>query len=280
MKEPTRWLDDSDAPAHLRRVLGAAGAPPLIPPHTQAKLTAVAAGLAAHGAALPAAAAGSSVKSALAWLGASSAGKTVALVSLMGAIGSGSYWLTREVQHRSSTAPAPPAKVRTTLRAAASAVAPLASGSEVPSVEPTVVASAAVAVSGDVNVTLPRGQELRGQELSRGDVPLSRGDAPPSRHGAAAFDELSIADEARLLEQARSSLAANPARTLELASAHQALYPAGQLSAERELIVVDALLRLGRRQEAEQRAAPRLRQSPDSIYTRRLQKLLTPTGEQ
>jgi hypothetical protein len=102
----------------------------------------------------------------------------------------------------------------------------------------------------------------------------------PSRSGTAAFDELSIADEARLLEQARASLSGNPERALEIARAHQILYPAGQLSAEREFIVVDALLRLGRRQEAEQRAAPRLQQSPNSLYARRLRQLLLPKTEQ
>jgi hypothetical protein len=94
----------------------------------------------------------------------------------------------------------------------------------------------------------------------------------------AAFDDLSIADEARLLEEARHALADNPARALELANRHQELLPSGQLGAERDFIVVDALLRLGRRDEAERRAAPRLAKSPDSLYARRLRQLLGPMG--
>jgi hypothetical protein len=47
-----------------------------------------------------------------------------------------------------------------------------------------------------------------------------------------------------------------------------------QLSAEREFIAIDALLRLGRRDEAERRAAPGLAQAPGSLYGRRLRQLL------
>jgi len=90
----------------------------------------------------------------------------------------------------------------------------------------------------------------------------------------AAFGELTIADEARLLEQARSALSSNPARAMDLVERHQQMYPNGQMGSERELIAVDALVRLGRQAEAERRAAPYLQQTTDSLYARRLRQLL------
>ena len=90
----------------------------------------------------------------------------------------------------------------------------------------------------------------------------------------ASFADPSIADEARLLERGRSALATDAAQALRLAEEHRRLHPTGQLSAERELIAVEALLRLGRRDEAVRRAAPRLARSPGSLYAKRLRQLL------
>jgi hypothetical protein len=82
-----------------------------------------------------------------------------------------------------------------------------------------------------------------------------------------------LAREERLLEVARATLGSDPAQSLEITREHAKLFPLGQLSDERELIAVDALLRLGRRNEAWRRAAPRLAQAPESLYAKRLRQL-------
>jgi hypothetical protein len=64
----------------------------------------------------------------------------------------------------------------------------------------------------------------------------------------------SIVREAAILEQARSSLASNPARTLELCNEHQREFPAGQLRAEEELLALESLSKLGRREAARAKA--------------------------
>ncbi len=94
---------------------------------------------------------------------------------------------------------------------------------------------------------------------------------PPSE---AAYGEPTLLDEARTLEQARAAVQTNPAKALELVTDHQRYYPAGQLTAERELIAIEALLRLGRREEAMRRAAPSLARAPGSLYAKRLRRLL------
>lgn len=86
-------------------------------------------------------------------------------------------------------------------------------------------------------------------------------------------EPVGLTREARILEAARSVLVSDPAQALEITQEHGSFFPRGQLSDERELIATDALLRLGRRNEAWQRAEPRLLQSPKSLYAKRLRQL-------
>jgi hypothetical protein len=92
---------------------------------------------------------------------------------------------------------------------------------------------------------------------------------------AAVAQELNggLSGEARLLEAARASLSSSPAQALALTEEHARIYPLGQLGAERELIAIDALLRLGRRGEAWAWAKPRLEDAPDGLYAKRLRRL-------
>jgi hypothetical protein len=76
------------------------------------------------------------------------------------------------------------------------------------------------------------------------------------------------------LDRAHTLLSINPAQALRAADAHAAAFPGGALSAERELIAVDALLRLGRKDEARRRGADLLRRFPETIYHQRLRSLL------
>ncbi len=89
---------------------------------------------------------------------------------------------------------------------------------------------------------------------------------PPGRR------EHGLTAEARYLEEARSRLNSDPRGALDATRAHRSRFPNGQLAAERELIAVDALLRLGRRREAERRAEALLGVS--GLYERRARRLL------
>jgi hypothetical protein len=84
----------------------------------------------------------------------------------------------------------------------------------------------------------------------------------------------SVAAEARLLESARRALAADPARALELVARHEREYPTGVLAVEREFLAIDALVRSGRRQEAEARGRRMREHAPGSLYEERLERLL------
>ena len=107
-------------------------------------------------------------------------------------------------------------------------------------------------------------------------APFAAGVTPPSASvadfGAQATDAL--AAETRLLESARSALGGEPARALQITREHAARFPAGRLSAERSIIEIDALLRLGRRAEAQARSERLLRGSPQSLYAERVRRLL------
>jgi hypothetical protein len=271
MNEPRRWLEDPRTPDGLRDVLSAATEVPPMPAEAHSHVAAFTAGLVVQGLPAKAAAASLWVKSATSLLGVSSTGKAVLVVSLMGAVGTGSYLMAAK---QSSSTPAP------THAIAKAAVESSPSRLVVESSRNAQVQAAPAADSAEAPPRRsPAGsaekRALAGRDDDAPTVPRLQSPSPgPS--SVAAFEELTIADEARLLEKARSALANNPAQALEVVAVHQRQYPAGQLSAERELIAVDALLRLGRRQEAEQRAAPRLRQNPDSLYARRLRQLLTP----
>jgi hypothetical protein len=67
-----------------------------------------------------------------------------------------------------------------------------------------------------------------------------------------------LAAEVALLGRARSVLALDPSSALALADLHKKDFATGQLGTERELIAIDALVRLGRRDAAERRATPLL----------------------
>jgi len=81
-------------------------------------------------------------------------------------------------------------------------------------------------------------------------------------------------DEFALLARAQAALAPNPGLALALASDHERKFPNGALVQERELVAINALLRLGRRAEASARAARFHRQFPTSVHGRRIDVLI------
>ena len=84
----------------------------------------------------------------------------------------------------------------------------------------------------------------------------------------------SLNREIALLEQARQQLTANPTLALQVLHTHESQFPGGELRIERELLIVDALVRTGNRPAAEARAHALEAQAPRSLYGERLKRLL------
>jgi hypothetical protein len=273
MNDPVRWLDDSKMAEGVRSVLAAAAPVPPMPESVHVRLVAQCAALAAAGVATQTAAGGLWSKLISASF-ASSAVKGVVVASLVGAAGTAGYFVFREPGRSTSALhpaahqigqarpaprelPMPPAVGVSTARAADELPVPVAS-SDAP------------------NASVPRKTketDTQGESLA---VEPTLSVAKPA---VAAFDDPTIADEAKLLEIARSALARDPARALQIADRHAQWHPQGQLAAEREFIAVEALLRLDRRQAAWQRAQPWLQRAPNSLYSKRLRELFGNDGQ-
>jgi hypothetical protein len=84
--------------------------------------------------------------------------------------------------------------------------------------------------------------------------------------------------ELALLESARAELERRPGASLSLLARHEREFPRGALALEREFLKVSALIRLGRRGEAEAHASALRARSPGSLYERRLDALLGDAG--
>ncbi|MEM9193412.1 MAG: hypothetical protein AAGF12_29830 [Myxococcota bacterium] len=80
--------------------------------------------------------------------------------------------------------------------------------------------------------------------------------------------------ESELLEQARAALQSRPGRALGLVRQHAELYPRGALSQEREVIYIEALIRMGNRDAARARIDRFRARHPSSIHLRRLEASL------
>jgi hypothetical protein len=96
-----------------------------------------------------------------------------------------------------------------------------------------------------------------------------------ARHDAGEHD---LTREARLLERARTLLARDPAGALAMLSQHEREFPRGTLETERELLAVDALMRLHRRADAGARAAALRARAPNNLYERRLEQIIDGNG--
>ena len=96
---------------------------------------------------------------------------------------------------------------------------------------------------------------------------------PPSAVPAPALQP-SERPELSLLRQAQEAVATAPARALSLCATHAERFGGGVLGQEREVIAIDALLRLGRVTEARQRAERFRVTFPGSAHTRRIDAAL------
>jgi hypothetical protein len=84
--------------------------------------------------------------------------------------------------------------------------------------------------------------------------------------------------EIQLLQRAQDALGSSPSKALDLVNRHVARFPRATLGQEREVIAIDALVRLGRVTEARTRAAAFAAQFPTSAHLRRLAALVPSAG--
>lgn len=87
---------------------------------------------------------------------------------------------------------------------------------------------------------------------------------------AAAALPSSSSSEFVLVKRGQQVLVSDPNQALLIAEEHARLFPAGDLLQEREVLAVEALVRLGRRNEAKARADVLLRRFADTPYRLRL----------
>jgi hypothetical protein len=258
--DPVPLSELSYAPEHLRKALGAARAD--VPSDAQlARLAArmpVGAPPAAPGAGAPAvgsAAVPSTLSGAL--IGAA-LGVVVS--------GVGFFWPA------SSHAPAarPPALESAGVPTATTASPPAAvvtiARRETPSVAPVATAQA----SGS-QAAAPAAPSGAPPPLAASSAPENVEPAGPPSGGAFAT---SLETEAHLLERAQDALASNAAQALALTQEHAARFPSGVLGQEREVVAIQALLKLGRVDEAKARGAAFVEAHPRSAHRRRVEALL------
>ncbi len=81
-------------------------------------------------------------------------------------------------------------------------------------------------------------------------------------------------DEMQLLDEAQRSLATDPQKSLSLCDKDAKANPRGEMAQEREVIAIDALMRLSRPAEAKERAAKFHATWPDSAHGRRVDALV------
>jgi hypothetical protein len=97
----------------------------------------------------------------------------------------------------------------------------------------------------------------------------------PKVDGSAAIDE-GGPSEMDLLREAQAALASSPARALSLASEHERRFPKGAFGQERDMIRIQALVALGRADEARALADDFRRRHPGSAHLARLDELFPP----
>jgi hypothetical protein len=104
--------------------------------------------------------------------------------------------------------------------------------------------------------------------------PVPSAHSKPTSPMASAQEVADPALEAPLLRSAQDALRTNPSETLAKTQEHARKYPRGLLVQEREVMAIEALLKLGRRDEAASRAERFSRSFPGSTHQRRIDALL------
>jgi len=80
-----------------------------------------------------------------------------------------------------------------------------------------------------------------------------------------------------ILKDAQAAKRSNPAQALAFVDEHARSHPRGAMGQEREMIRIESLVLLGRKQEAQALADAFRKSNPGSAYAQRLDALLPPT---
>jgi hypothetical protein len=83
-----------------------------------------------------------------------------------------------------------------------------------------------------------------------------------------------LREEALLVRNAERLLGSDPSAALRLTDERRQRFPGGALGQEAEVVAIDALLRLGRRDAAVRRARAFEASHKDSLYARRIHALV------
>ena len=242
MTAPKRWLESEHTSAEALELLRAGRAPLRLDEAARGRSRRRVAALAA----LPVAA------------GVLVSLPQIALGAVVGALGTVALLSAADVWVRSKAEPAP--------SSSASIVAPFAPSRAHPPASP---------LPTQVLTTSPTSETPPAPAGPEASAPARRtlSDSPATSNAPeAAQNELE--QEIALLEKARRKLALEPHGALSMLREHERLFPSGQLRIEREFLSIDALVRLGRRGEAESRAKALELQAPQSLYGERLNRIL------
>jgi hypothetical protein len=98
--------------------------------------------------------------------------------------------------------------------------------------------------------------------------------APTVAPASTAVTSQAVPPELTLLSRAQRLLAQDPRAALEVTDEHARSYPGGAFAEEREALAIDALRRLGRRQELQARARAFLQRYPTSPHRERIEAWL------
>jgi hypothetical protein len=147
-------------------------------------------------------------------------------------------------------------------------VGPVEAAPPEPATGPPAPRTSAGAPSAVVPAAPPRSPSATPEEAR----PAAR--AASSAAASSASRPPNVGEEMAMLDRAQQALRPRPAEALALAEAHAQRFAGGKLAEEREVIAVGALLRLGRRAEAQQRVQRFRASFPGSAYAPRMQQLL------
>jgi len=104
-----------------------------------------------------------------------------------------------------------------------------------------------------------------GGEARRNAASVSKTSAADGRGSAPSVREL------ELVQRAEATLASDPGRALAIADEHARVFPSGEFLQEREAVAIDALVRLGRKEEAQRRARALVERFPETPYAVRVE---------
>jgi hypothetical protein len=249
---PTRWLEHESASADVRKLLASAGRSRALPDEVRTRSM-------------------KRLDRYLVWPAAAGVLLWLKGVAIAAGIGVAGVVAVTQIRPMLQEAPVAPVVVEAApiksppVSAAPAAAAPGATTAVVPA--PVDPAPAAPAVT-------PSPVEPERAPSAKPRLPAPTASTPAQREME--MDPLTA--EAAMLEHARASLDRDPRASLAELDACAARFPLGALRIERELLAVDALTRVGSREEARRRGETLLAAARGSIYEPRVRSMLDKLG--